>query len=150
MRYELYVTRYKIMAEEQKNLKKVLLIDDDQFLLNMYAIKFQKSGYEVEVIKSAELGLEKLRAGAKYSAIIFDIVMPAMDGFQFAEVVKKEKLAGEAALIALTNQGQDVDIERGKSLGVDDYIVKASVLPSEVVKEVTAILMKNKDRAPSR
>lgn len=130
------------MADMPQKTNKILLVDDDQFLLNMYAIKFNKNGYETEAVTSADKGLERLRSGEKYDAIIFDIVMPNIDGFLFAETIKKENLAPQAALIALTNQAQNDDIERGKSIGVDGYIVKASTIPSEVVKEVRTILEK--------
>lgn len=132
------------MSEEVNKQKKVLLVDDDQFLLSMYAQKFQKSGYEVDSAISGFMALEKLRAGGVYDAVIFDVVMPGMDGFELAETIKKEKLASKSILVALTNQGQAEDIERGKKIGVDGYIVKASAVPSEVVSEVDTILEKRK------
>ncbi|HEY9584155.1 MAG TPA: response regulator [Candidatus Paceibacterota bacterium] len=129
------------MAEETTTKqRKVLLVDDDQFLLNMYSMKFKKSGYEVDAASSGSNALEKLRSGGIYDVIIFDVVMPTMDGFEFAETVRKEKLVPGAALVALTNQGQAEDIERGKKVGVDGYIVKASAVPSEVVNEINVIL----------
>lgn len=117
-------------------------MDDDHFLLNMYALKFRQSGYEVDVVGNATDGLEKLRSGTKYDAVIFDIIMPMVDGFQFVETIKRDHLSPDTLLIALTNQSQTEDIERGKSLGIDGYIVKASTLPSEVVREVMDILEK--------
>jgi two-component system, chemotaxis family, sensor kinase CheA len=120
--------------------KRVLLVDDDEFLLNMYAIKLKNSGYEPDVATSAQQALEKLKGGEKYGAIVFDIVMPTMSGFDFVEVLKKDKLAPDAAVIALTNQGQPNDIDKGKKLGIDGYIVKASSIPSEVVKEIGLII----------
>ncbi len=128
------------MPEESKTKGKVLLVDDDQFILNMYAMKFQKSGYEADSAISGSSALEKLRGGAVYDVIIFDVVMPKMDGFEFAETAKKEKLSPDSVFIALTNQGQSADIERGKNIGVDGYIVKASAIPSEIVNEVGIIL----------
>jgi len=128
------------MQEESKTKGKVLLVDDDQFILNMYAMKFQKSGYEADSAISGSSALEKLRGGAVYDVIIFDVVMPKMDGFEFAETAKKEKLSPDSVFIALTNQGQSADIERGKNIGVDGYIVKASAIPSEIVNEVGIIL----------
>ena len=93
-----------------------------------------------EVVTSAEKVLEKLKGGSVYDAIVFDIVMPSMTGFEMIEIIKKDKLAPDSALIALTNQGQQSDIDRGKKLGIDGYIVKASSIPSEVVKEIGTIL----------
>ena len=127
------------MPDSNSN-KKVLLVDDDEFLLNMYAIKLKNSGYTPEVVTSGVAAIEKLRNGGDYDAIVFDIVMPAMTGFEMIEAIKKEKMATRAALISLTNQGQQADIERGKKLGIDGYIVKASSVPSEVVNEINTIL----------
>ncbi len=122
--------------------KTVLLIDDDQFLLNMYTLKFKNSGFEVEVANSASAGLQKLRDGLTPGVILVDIVMPAMDGLEFIKRAKEERLSPSSAVIVLTNQGQNTDIDRAKELGVDGYIVKATTIPSEVVEEVRKILAK--------
>ena len=120
--------------------KKIFLVDDDQFLLNMYTIKFTNSGFEVESATTGQAALQKLRDGFSPDAVLFDIVMPSMDGLELLSHVKEEKLATGARFIALTNQGQSADIERGKNIGVDGYIVKASAIPSEIVNEVGIIL----------
>jgi CheY-like chemotaxis protein len=133
------------MANEEDK-KKILVVDDDEFLLNMYAIKLKNSDYVPEVVTSAAKALEKLKSGNKYDAIVFDIVMPSMSGFELVEEIKKQKYAPESALIALTNQGQQADIDRGKKLGIDGYIVKASSIPSEVVKEIGTILEAKKGK----
>ncbi|MBI2474144.1 MAG: response regulator [Candidatus Taylorbacteria bacterium] len=128
------------MADDNNGKKRILVVDDDEFLLNMYAIKLKNSGYLPEVVTSAAKALEKLKGGSKYEAIVFDIVMPTMTGFEMVEEIKKQKFIPNCALIALTNQGQQADIDRGKALGIDGYIVKASSIPSEVVKEIGTIL----------
>jgi two-component system chemotaxis sensor kinase CheA len=125
-------------------LKKILILDDDHFLLGMYSLKFHNSGYEVESVTSAKDALDKLRSGSVYDVVVFDIVMPSIDGFQFMEMVNKENYLKNTCFVALTNQSQQTDIERGKKLGVSGYIIKASTIPSEVVKEVDEIL-KNKN-----
>lgn len=125
--------------EQEK--KKILVVDDDKFLLAMYQMKFGKAGWDVEVSLNATEAFQKLRDGLAPSAIMFDIIMPGVDGFVFLETVKKEKLAPRAALIALTNQGQgDGAIEKVKALGVDGYIVKAAMIPSEVVEMVERVV----------
>ncbi len=121
---------------------KILIVDDDHFLLNMYSVKFKNSGYEPVVASGAEEAYAKLKAGENPEVIIFDIVMPGISGIEFLEKIKKEKLSGNSAVIALTNQDLSSDIEKAKSLGVDGYIVKASTIPSEVVEEVGKILKK--------
>ena len=122
--------------------KKVLLVDDDQFLLNMYTLKFKNSGFEVETGNTAAAALQKLRDGLVPDMILCDLVMPGVDGLELIKKVKEEALASHSKIVVLTNQGQSADIEKAKSLGVDGYIVKASTIPSEVVEEVKKILAK--------
>ena len=130
------------MPESKK--QKVLIIDDDRFLLNMYSIKFKKSGFDVEIAVGGEDALAKLREGSVPDIMLLDLVMPKMDGLELLETVRKEKLASQATVIILSNQNQPADIERAKSLGIASYIVKASSIPSEVVAEVIKVLGKAK------
>src|SRR3989344_1904418 len=125
------------MADENK--PKVLLVDDDQFLIEMYALKFTNSGFEVVKAESAEAGLKKLREGFVPDVVLADIVMPAVDGLQFVRQALSEHLLPASKFIMLTNQGQSSDIDKAKELGVGGYIVKAATVPSEVVDEVKAI-----------
>ncbi len=119
---------------------KVLLVDDDKFLLDMYAIKFNKSGYEVKTADSTDGALKILRDGYVPDVMLTDIVMPGMDGLELVAAIKREKLISSAKLIMLTNQGSSDDISRAKKMDVDGYIVKATTIPSEVLGEVEKIL----------
>jgi CheY-like chemotaxis protein len=118
----------------------ILIIDDDQFLLNMYQTKFERSGFAVTVAAGGIEALGKLEGDARPDAILLDIVMPAMDGFEFLEKLRAGKSAKGVPVIVLSNQGGDVEQERAKKLGVAGYIVKASSIPSEVVTETRRIL----------
>ena len=124
--------------------KKVFIIDDDQFLLNMYSIKFSKSGFEVVTSTGAMDALNKIRDGLVPDIVILDIVMPAMDGLELLRIVRKENLLADAAVIVLSNQGQQADINKAKELGITGYIVKASTIPSEVLKLVVDMYEKRK------
>ena len=124
----------------------ILLIDDDQFLLDMYAMKFSACGCKVESTTSGEKALEMLRSGTEPNIILLDIMMPGVDGFAFLETLKKEKLAEKSILIMLTNQGQQDDIEKAMALGADGYIVKASAIPSEVLEKTIDIADKSKEK----
>ena len=120
--------------------KKALFVDDDRFLLDMYALKFTKAGYEVKTADSMDAGLKVLRDGYQPDIMMVDIVMPGPDGLEFMSNVRKEKLAAGASVVMLTNQGSSDDISRAKKLNVDGYIVKATSIPSEVLTEVEKIL----------
>jgi len=127
----------------QDNKKKILIVDDDKFLLNMYSIKFEKSGFDVSVATSGVDALDILHNGLVPDVIVMDLIMPVMDGFAMFENIKKEKLSPNAVYIMLTNQGLLSDINKAKEMGAHGYIVKATTIPSEVVEEVLDIYNKN-------
>lgn len=122
----------------------ILVIDDDAFLLDMYALKFTQKGFHVTSSSGTLEALELLRGGLRPAVMVVDLVMPAMDGFEFLEVVHKEGLAKEALVIVLSNLGEEDDVKRGLALGAAGYIIKASATPSEVVAKVTEAMERNK------
>ncbi len=122
---------------------KILLIDDDKFLLDMYSLKFKKSGLEIDTSSSSSAALEKIKTNNDYNILLLDIIMPGMDGLELLAKIREEKLLPSAAVIMLTNQADDV--EKAKELGVDGYIIKATTIPSEVVEQVLTIY-KNKQK----
>lgn len=119
--------------------RKILFVDDDKFLLDMYALKFSKNGYEVNTAQGPEVALKLIRGGYEPDILLCDIVMPGMDGIDFLTVVRKENLIKHAVVIMLTNQGLADDVARAKKLNVDGYIIKATTIPSEVFSEVNKI-----------
>ncbi len=123
---------------------KILIVDDDKFLLNMYSIKFQKEHFEVVTAGDGAEALKKLQEGVVPDAIVLDIVMPVMDGLEFLEKMRGANLAKDSTILILSNQGQSSDIEKAKTLGIDGYIVKATTIPSEVVAEVLRMLANKK------
>ncbi|MEX0930510.1 MAG: response regulator [Candidatus Paceibacterota bacterium] len=130
------------MSDDTSN-KSILIVDDDEFLVNMYATKFEKAGHAVETTTNSEQTLAKLREGYAPNIIVLDIIMPNIDGLELLEIIHKENLAPGAVIIMLTNQGGDEQIEKAKELGAVGYIVKATSIPSEVVEKVTAIAAKH-------
>lgn len=128
---------------------RVYLVDDDRFLLDLYAVKFKNAGHEIGVFGGGEELLTILRKEgvAAPHAILLDVIMPGMTGFETLEAMRKEGLAKGAKIIFLSNQGQDSDIEKAKQLAADGYIIKASAIPSEVFAETIRIIESN---APSR
>ncbi len=124
--------------------KKILIVDDDKFLLGMYSMKFGKNGFDVKIASGGEEALATLKSGWTPDILLLDLIMPVMDGFSIYETVKKENLAPNVIAVMLTNQGLQSDINRAKELGFHGYIVKATTIPSEVVSEVIGIYEKNK------
>jgi len=122
--------------------KKILIVDDDVFLLDMYAMKFSQNNFEVSTATDGADAIEKLKGGLNPHIILLDIIMPKMDGFQMLEQINSDKLCEGCVKVILSNKGQQSDIDQGKSLGASGYIVKANATPGEVVKEVLEILEK--------
>ena len=124
---------------------KLYLVDDDRFLLDMYALKFKNAGVDVTACQGGNFLLEKLREEDPPDVILLDIVMPELDGFDVLETINRENLAPKTKIIILSNQGQDSDIERAKSLGAAGFIIKASAIPSEVLEKTSAIVRGEKE-----
>lgn len=124
------------------NTYRLYLVDDDRFLLDMYAVKFKAAGHEVTAFSKGEEVLAMLRDKPAPNALLLDVVMPGMGGFEILDAVRKENLAPGMKVIMLTNQGQDQDLDRAKELKADGYIIKASAIPSEVFAETIKIIEK--------
>jgi CheY-like chemotaxis protein len=130
------------MANEEKKYN-IIITDDDDFLVNMYATKFGLSGVSVEACSSGKALLEKLHAGAKPDVILLDIVMSEMSGIEALKKIREEKLAEGVPIIMLTNQNEQKEIDESKKLGVSVYIVKSAATPLEVVNEVMSVIKKS-------
>ncbi len=118
---------------------KILLIEDDSFLSNMYTTKFELENFEVIVAKDGEKGL-KLAACEMPSMILLDILLPKMDGFKVLKALKNNKATSHIPVILLTNLSQKNEIEQGLSMGAEDYLIKAHFMPSEVVEKIKGVL----------
>lgn len=125
---------------EPEKKYKIIIVDDDDFLVNMYATKFGHSGVNVDVCKSGQALLDKLKAGERADLILLDIIMPNMSGIELLQKMRQEKLGEGIPVVMLTNQNDEKDISETKRLGVSCYIVKSAATPSEVVTEVINII----------
>jgi CheY-like chemotaxis protein len=119
---------------------KIIFIDDDKFLLDMYVSKFKSTGYDVTAFSSAQEALDNIKDGAQYDVVVFDIIMPGMDGWTFAAQFRSQNLLPTAKLVVLSNQSQQDDMNKAKEFKTDLFIVKALKTPSEVVQEINNLL----------
>ena len=132
------------MPDLPQNQKKVMFVDDDTFLLDMYAVKFKNNSWDVRTCDNAEAALKVLRDGYVPDIMLVDMIMPGMDGIEFLTLVRKENLIPKTPLILLTNQGLPDDIAKAKKLNVDGYIIKATTIPSDMLRETEKILANKK------
>ena len=130
---------------DQEEIKKsIFIVDDDEFLLDMYAVKFRESGFSVEISFGGQDALDKIREGLNPDIILLDVIMPNMDGFEFLQRIKKENLLKNTKIVILTNLGQKEDIKKGMELWASDYVVKAYFTPSEIVQKIDLLLKQKK------
>jgi len=106
------------------NAQSVLLVDDSAFFRNMLAPVLKAAGYQVRVATNAQEGLVVLRSGQEFDAILTDIEMPDMNGFEFAETVRADRRLNSTPIIALSSMVSPAAIERGRQAGFHDYVAK--------------------------
>jgi PleD family two-component response regulator len=119
--------------------KKILIAEDDNFLANAYRIKFEKSGFEVEIATDGKLALASL-INFIPDVILLDLIMPNLDGFGvLAELKKNEKLS-KIPVIVTSNLGQKEDMEKAKKLGAKDFFVKSDTSIGDIVTKVSSFI----------
>ncbi|ABA03787.1 CheA kinase [Nitrobacter winogradskyi Nb-255] len=104
--------------------RSVLLVDDSAFFRNMLAPVLKAAGYQVRLATNAQEGLLALRSGQEFDAILTDIEMPDMNGFEFAETVRSDDRLSGTPIIALSSMISPAAIERGRQAGFHDYVAK--------------------------
>ena len=119
--------------------KKLLVVEDDFFLIKIFQAKLTHEGFEVQVASDGELALEILKTFIP-DMILLDLVMPKKDGFEMLKDLNANKKLKDIPFIVLTNLGQETDIERVKKFGIIDYLVKADTPIQQVVDRIKKAL----------
>ena len=114
---------------------KILIIEDDRFLIKIYQTKLKKAGFEIELALNGEEGLEKVKT-FKPNLILLDLILPKMNGFEVLEKIKTDEAIKNIPVIILSNLGQKSDVKQGMELGAVDHLVKSDHSIDEVVKKV--------------
>src|SRR3989344_945009 len=118
---------------------KVLIMEDEEALADVLANKLTKEGYEVSIALDGEDGLKKLRE-IHPDILLLDIIMPKVGGFEVLETMHGDSELNQIPVIFVSNSGQPVEIERAKSLGAKDYLIKADFDPEEVLDKMRKAL----------
>lgn len=122
---------------------KILLIEDDQFLRDMYNELLADEGFEVTACADGEDGYNKAVAGG-YDLVLLDIMLPKMDGLQILKTLnEKGDLKKNGPVVLLTNLGQDNIVKQGFEHGASGYLIKSALTPDQVLHEVRTFLKKN-------
>ena len=120
-------------------MTKVAIVEDDQAISQMYRIKFETEGYQVETASNGKLGLE-LTEKMRPDIILLDLMMPEMNGDEMLKQLRKTDWGKDIKVIVLTNVGEQEAPEGLSELGVRRFIVKAEMTPRQVAEMVKAEL----------
>jgi len=120
-------------------MKKILLVDDEQAILEMY--KASLGGYEIELARNGSEAIDKANKCLP-DLIYLDIIMPEINGLDVLEKLKKNPATKDIPVILLTNLPKEASCQKAMSLGATDYLVKAEVEPDMLVKETERIVGK--------
>jgi len=133
------VTSKSIMPSKKKI--KILVVEDETFLVKIYSVKLKKEGYDIQIAMDGEEAV-KLSQTFKPDLILLDLILPKLNGFEALEQIRKKSATKKTPVIVLSNLGQEEDIKRAESLGADDYLVKANFSIQDVVQKVKEVLEK--------
>ncbi len=121
--------------------KKILIIEDEAFLSEMYQTKFQSLHYQVSSADNGQDGLSMMHKD-KPDIVLLDIIMPVMDGYTVLREIRKDPQLKDTLVVIFSNLGQEEEITKGLQLGADDYLVKSNLTPTELVGKVEKVLAK--------
>lgn len=120
-------------------MAKILLVEDDVNLRDIYFARFQAEGYELAVASNGEEALATA-VKEKPDLMILDVMMPRISGFDVLDILRSTPETAHTKVIMMTALSEQSDKDRGKSLGVDEYLVKSQVSLEEVVAAVKKTL----------
>lgn len=123
-------------------LVKILVVDDEPALLDIYSTKLRMSGFDVAVAHNGAEGIDCARKDCP-RIMLLDVVMPVKDGFETLKELKADPSTAGIPVILLTNLGQDHEIKEGMDLGAACFLTKANLTPQRVVEEVRQVLARN-------
>lgn len=116
-------------------MAKILLVEDDDNLREIYEARLLAEGYEIVTARNGEDALVVAKEN-KPDLIISDVMMPNISGFDMLDILRNTQGLHDAKVIMLTALSQDSDKERAQQLGVDEYLVKSQVVIADVVERV--------------
>ena len=120
-------------------MTKILLIEDEPLLAEMYKDKFSEAGYEVILAFNVEDGLNIARK-EKPDLVVLDIVLPEGNGISFLTKLRKDKTISSISVVALSNFDDPSTKKEAKKLGAKDYLIKTSFTPKQLIKKIKKYL----------
>ena len=116
-------------------MTKIAIIEDDPVISQMYRMKFEADGFDVQIANNGALGVELVKS-YKPDIILLDLQMPEMNGVDALTIIRKSETSKTTPVIILTNLGEEESPKQLQSLGIHSYIVKANLTPRQVVQRI--------------
>lgn len=115
--------------------KKILLVEDDTTLAEVYRSRLELEGFETQTVNNGEDALSAIQE-LKPDLVLLDAMMPKISGFDVLDIIRNTPATANTRVIMLTALSQPKDKERAESLGVDEYLVKSQVVIGDVIARV--------------
>jgi len=120
-------------------MTKIAIIEDDPVISQMYRMKFEANGFDVQLASNGNLGISLVESFLP-DMILLDLQMPEMNGTDALKVIRKNDWGRNIPVIVLTNMGEEESPKELRALGIHSYIVKANLTPKQVVQQVKQAL----------
>ena len=120
------------------NGKKLLIVEDEQDIRELYAEILRDEGYEVTEAWDGEVGLKTALSG-RFDIILLDVMLPKVDGLRILKEIKKKPELSKIPIVLLTNLGADAVIKEAFTLGAEAYVIKSEYTPDQVINEFNKV-----------
>jgi DNA-binding response OmpR family regulator len=117
-------------------MSRILLVEDDETLSEMYFLKFDHDGHDIDRAIDGQIALDQLKR-IEYDLILLDLMLPKVNGFVVLESLRNSNWPSQTKpVVIMSNLGQYTDIEKGKKLGANEYFIKSEFLPNEIMERI--------------
>ena len=120
--------------------KKILIIEDDNFLQGLEATKLKKEGYDVLTASESVEAFKIIEKEKKIDLILLDLLLPEVDGFMILEKIRQNKDLLTVPVIVFSNCSEDKDITRVTKLGISEFMVKSNFTLDELAKKIKGLI----------
>ncbi len=127
--------------DQKGNKRKILVVEDDKFLRELFVRKMFNEGFDVDSAIDAEQAFDVLKR-KKPEIILLDLILPGVDGFEILTQIKKDDNLKDIPVMVISNLGQKEDIDRAMKLGAVDFLIKANYTLDEIITRVLVVLNK--------
>ncbi len=120
-------------------MRKILIVEDDTALYNVYSTQLKLNNYEVVNVSDGMLAVDAVRT-ENPDLILLDVMLPGRNGLEILEELKADEELASKKVVMLTNYGDDSNIRKALDLGAEDYMLKYNIVPSELSEKVAHYL----------